>query len=88
VVFHIESLSTGRRSNLMEFYNRRNRWQFIKEYFPEHLERQEHRIWYHFQKYLFRGRLQRTLMEYMAYKDFKEGKLGRTYRKFSQRATK
>jgi len=86
VVWHIESLSTGRRSGLMEFYNRRNRWQFIQEYFPEHLARQRRRIWYHFQKYLLRGRIQRVLLEYLAYRDFRLGRLGRTQRSFSRRA--
>ena len=58
-LFHHESPSTGRRSPLMEFYNRRNRWCFIRKYFPGHLDRQRTRILYTLQKDLFRGRLDR-----------------------------
>ena len=82
VVFHIESLSTGRRSRLMEFYNRRNRWHFIREHFPDHLPRQKRRLWYHLQKHLFRGQFKRTLQEFLAYRDFKAGFLGQTHRDY------
>jgi GT2 family glycosyltransferase len=76
VVYHIESLSTGRRSKLMEFYNRRNRWHFIKAYFPEDLDRQKRQLWYHIQKYLFRGNIPRAKLEWDAFRDFKAGRLG------------
>lgn len=88
LVFHIESLSTGRRSRLMEFYNRRNRWHFIQEYFPEHLSKQRRRIWYHFQKYFFRMELRRVVLEHLAYRDFKAGLLGRTEREYSRQRRK
>ena len=84
VVLHIESLSTGRRSRLMEYYNRRNRWQFIKEYFPDHMRSQKRRNWYIFQKLLFRLGFKRLYLEYLAYKDFQAGRLGQTLRAFSR----
>ncbi|HEX9082456.1 MAG TPA: hypothetical protein VF768_09255, partial [Holophagaceae bacterium] len=84
-IFHIESLSTGRRSLLMEFYNRRNRWHFIREYFPDHLSRQKRRLWYHLQKYVFRADLRRAVLEYQAYLDFEAGLTGRTARDYSRR---
>ena len=86
VVHHLESLSTGRRSPLMEFYNRRNRWWLIQRYFPEHLDRQRRRIWYRLQKWLFRGRLDAIHIELQAYADFKAGKTGPTDRVFSRKA--
>jgi GT2 family glycosyltransferase len=84
-VHHLESLSTGRRSPLMEFYNRRNRWFFIQRYFPEHLARQKRRIWYRIQKWAFRARFDRIRIELLAYLDFRRGRLGRTHRSFSRR---
>jgi hypothetical protein len=84
LVFHIESLSTGRRSRLMEFYNRRNRWHFIQAYFPDHLPRQKRRLWYHLQKYFFRLEFRRMYLELIAYLDFKAGLLGRTHRDYSR----
>lgn len=77
LVYHIESLSTGHRSNLMEFYSRRNRWHFIQTYFPEELNRQRRQIWRPIQKYLFRGRPGRALLEWKAYQHFKAGRTGR-----------
>ena len=88
VVHHLESLSTGRRSPLMEFYNRRNRWWLIQRYFPDHLALQRQRIWYRVQKWLFRGRLDAILIEFQAYADFKAGKTGPTERTFSRKATR
>jgi GT2 family glycosyltransferase len=88
LVFHIESLSTGRRSSLMEFYNRRNRWYFIQRYFPDHLSRQKRRIWYRIQKWIFRARFDRIHIEILAYLDFRKGRLGRTQRVFSRRLSK
>ena len=88
VVHHLESLSTGRRSPLMEFYNRRNRWWLIQRYFPEHLARQRRRIWYRLQKWLFRGRLDAIRIELQALADFKAGKTGPTDRTFSRKATR
>ena len=84
VIDHIESLSTGRRSPLMEFYNRRNRWYFIERYYPEHLGRQKRRMWYTFQKYAFRLKTERIQQEWWAYKDYKARCLGRTTRDFSR----
>ena len=86
VVHHLESLSTGRRSPLMEFYNRRNRWWLIQRYFPEHLNRQRRGIWYRLQKWLFRGQLNAIRIELQAYADFKAGKTGPTDRVFSRRS--
>jgi len=84
-VHHLESLSTGRRSPLMEFYNRRNRWFFIQRYFPDHLDRQKRRIWYRIQKWAFRARFDRIRIEILAFIDFRQGRLGRTHRVFSRR---
>lgn len=84
-VHHLESLSTGRRSPLMEFYNRRNRWFFIQRYFPDHLARQKRWIWYRLQKWAFRARFDRIRIEILAFVDFRRGRLGRTHRVFSRR---
>lgn len=83
-VHHLESLSTGRRSPLMEFYNRRNRWYFIQQYFPEHLVAQKRRIWYRIQKWVFRGRFDRIHIEILAFLDFRKGRRGKTHRSFSR----
>ncbi len=83
-IFHIESLSTGRRSRLMEFYSRRNRWHFIQQYFPEHLARQRQRLWYHLQKYFFRLSFKRVALEYAAYRNFRAGLVGRAPRDYSR----
>jgi GT2 family glycosyltransferase len=81
---HLESLSTGRRSPLMEFYSRRNRWYFIERFFPEHLTRQKLRIVYTLQKYLVRGLATSLRVEWAAYRDYLRGRLGRTSRVFSR----
>ncbi len=83
---HLESLATGRRSPLMEFYNRRNRWYFIQRYFPEQLGRQKRRIWYRVQKWVFRGRFDAIRIEALAFVDFLKGRRGRTDRVFSRKA--
>lgn len=83
-VHHLESLSTGRRSPLMEFYNRRNRWYFIQNYFPEQLAAQKRQIWYRIQKWVFRGRFDRIHIEILAFIDFRKGRWGKTHRSFSR----
>ena len=86
IVEHAESLSTGRRSPLMEFYNRRNRWFFIERYHPEALGRQKRRFWYTFQKFLFRLKLSRIQEEWIAFYDYKRRRTGRTTRAFSRKS--
>jgi GT2 family glycosyltransferase len=82
-VHHAESLSTGRRSDLVEFYNRRNRWRFIQRYFPERLRDQERRFFtYQLQKLIFRLRFDRIRLEWLAWRDFKAGRLQRTRRRW------
>ncbi len=76
-VFHEESLSTGRRSPLMEYYSRRNRWAFIERYFPQDLATQRRKVWYRFQSLLFRGAFRRMRLEWKAMKDWKAGRMGR-----------
>jgi GT2 family glycosyltransferase len=88
LVFHLESLSTGRRSPLMEYYNRRNRWFFIQRYFPDQLAHQKWQIWYRLQKWAFRARFDRIRIEILAFLDFRQGRLGRTHRVFSRRLSK
>jgi GT2 family glycosyltransferase len=80
VVLHEESLSTGHRSPVMEYYSRRNRWAFIQRYFPERLRAQRRNVWYRFQSLLFRGAFRRAILEWLAMKDWKAGKMGRTTR--------
>lgn len=82
-VRHMESLSIGRRSDLMEFYNRRNRWLFIQRYFPERLEQQIRRRWYCYQKLLFRGKFKRLDIERLALLDYCDGRTGPTHRDFT-----
>ena len=77
---HEESLATGRRSAQLNYYNRRNRWEFIRRYFPAELRAQRWMIFYTLQKFLFRGKLEHVRVELMAYRDFRQGKLGRTGR--------
>jgi GT2 family glycosyltransferase len=84
-VRHLESLSTGRRSPLMEFYNRRNRWFFIERFFPEHLARQKRRFWYSVQKYLLRFKFTSLKVEWVAFEDYHHARLGKTSRVFSGR---
>ena len=86
VVDHAESLATGRRSPLMEFYNRRNRWYFIERYHPGALKGQKRRFLYVLQKNLFRLKFSRFKEEWIAYLDYRMGRLGRTSRPFSRKA--
>jgi len=79
-IFHEESLSTGHRSPLMEYYSRRNRWAFIQRYFPSQLSVQQWKMWYRFQSLLFRGNLRRFRLEWQAMQDWKAGRMGRTER--------
>lgn len=76
VVRHTGSLSGGKRSTLVEYYNRRNRWIFIQRYFPEDLPAQRWRRWHALQKWLFRGRFDRIRIERRAYRDYLEGRTG------------
>jgi GT2 family glycosyltransferase len=82
-VLHAESLSSGRRSPLVEYYNRRNRWRFIRDYFPQCLAGQRLRLFtYQLQKLLVRFRFARIRLEWLAYRDFRAGRMGRTSRTF------
>jgi len=77
-VLHEHVFPTGRRSNFMEFYCRRNRWHFIERYFPDHLSRQKRLFYfYQLQKLFFRLRFDRIRLEFKAYQDFRAGRLGR-----------
>lgn len=80
VVLHEQSLSTGHRSRLMEYYSRRNRWAFIQRYFPDCLRTQRRMVWYRFQSLLFRGAFRRAKWEWLAMQDWKAGRMGRTTR--------
>lgn len=78
---HHQSLSTGHRSWLMEYYSRRNRWRFVQRYFPDQLKGQERLFFrYQIQKLLFRLRFDRINLEWKAYRDFKAGQVGRSKR--------
>jgi len=82
-VLHTESLATGRRSPLTEFYTRRNRWHFIRRYFPERLRMQALMFFTHrLQKLFFRLRFDRIRLEWLAYRDFRACRKGRTERNF------
>lgn len=81
-VFHHENLSTGRRSLLVEYYCRRNRWTFIRRYFPEHLRRQAWRQFYVAQRLFFRLKFRRLWVEWLAILDFLKNRDGRTPRRF------
>lgn len=83
-ILHNESLSTGRRSPLMEYYSRRNRWIFIERYFPGHSRRQYARLLYLLQKWLFRFRFDRIRTEFLALRDYRAGRTGRTHRVLSR----
>ena len=83
VVHHIESLSTGRRSMLMEYYSKRNRWHFIKEYYPHRLAPNRWRLLYDIQGYLFRFRWRRAWVEWIGFLDFRKGVTGRTARPYT-----
>jgi GT2 family glycosyltransferase len=76
VVSHTGSLSGGKRSALVEYYNRRNRWIFIQRYFPEDLQIQRRRRWHALQKWFFRGRFDRIRIDLRAYRDFQAGHRG------------
>lgn len=81
-VFHLENLSTGRRSLLTEYYCRRNRWTFIRRYFPEHFRRQAWRQFYVAQRLFFRLKFSRMRVEWLSVLDFLKGRRGRTRRSF------
>lgn len=84
VVNHLESLSTGRRSMLMEYYIRRNRWFFIETYYPSQLSFNRWRLFYDLQKYLLRFRLRRAWVEWLAFSDFNRHLMGPTKRNLSR----
>jgi len=84
-IYHEESLSTGHRSPLMEYYSRRNRWAFIQRYFPDQLQPQLRRAWYRFQSLLLRGAFQRAWVEWLALRDWKAGRMGPTGRHLAAR---
>jgi GT2 family glycosyltransferase len=84
-IFHEESLTTGRRSPFMEFYNRRNRWYFIARYFPEHMIRQKWFFLYRLQSLLFRGEFVRAYQEWLAMRDWKTGRMGPTHRQLERK---
>lgn len=84
VVRHIESLSTGRRSMLMEYYSKRNRWHFMKAYYPHRLAANRWRLLYDLQGYLFRLRFRRAWVEWIAFLDFRRGATGPTTRPYSR----
>lgn len=81
-ILHEESLSTGHRSPLMEYYSRRNRWAFIQQYFPDQLSIQGWKVWYRFQSLIFRGAFRRAWLEWLAMQDWRKGRMGRASRSF------
>jgi GT2 family glycosyltransferase len=76
VVRHDGSLTSGRRSPLVEYYNKRNRWFFMQEFFPDRLQTCHWDLFRSLQKYAFRGRWMRLRMEWAAYRDFRAGRTG------------
>ncbi len=84
VVQHAESLSTGRRSMLMEYYSKRNRWHFMRAYYPHRLGPNRWRLLYDLQGYAFRLRGRRAWVEWVAYLDFRRGITGATSRPYSR----
>ncbi len=76
VVRHDGSLTTVRRSRMVEYYNKRNRWFFIQEFFPDRLRTRHWELFRSMQKYLFRGQWMRLRMEWAAYQDFRAGRSG------------
>lgn len=84
VVQHAESLSTGRRSMLMEYYSKRNRWHFMQAYYPHRLGPNRWRLLYDLQGYLFRLRGRRAWVEWIAFLDFRRGVTGPTGRPYSR----
>ncbi|HZU53959.1 MAG TPA: glycosyltransferase family 2 protein [Holophagaceae bacterium] len=79
---HAGSLSGGQRSNLVEYYNRRNRWALIQRYYPEAMAGQRLRRFHLWQKWILRGRFDRIRIELAAYADFQAARMGRTIRRF------
>lgn len=82
VLYHHESLTTGRRSLLTEYYCRRNRWTFIRRYYPKHFSRQMWRQFYVAQRLLFRFKFRRLVVEFLSMLDHLKGRVGRTHRIF------
>ena len=76
VVRHDGSLTSGRRSRMVEYYNKRNRWFFIQEFFPRRLRTCHWELFRSMQKYFFRGQWMRLRMEWAAYQDFRSGRSG------------
>jgi len=75
-ILHSGSLATGFLSPLMEYYLRRNRWVFIRRYFPKHLRRQILRfLFYQNQKLFFRFRMGHLRLEWLAFRDFCRGRM-------------
>ncbi|HEY3399926.1 MAG TPA: glycosyltransferase family 2 protein [Geothrix sp.] len=87
-VNHLESLSTGRGSPLMDYYNQRNRWVIIQRYFPGHMRKQVWRLLYSLQRSLFRGRMDRIRIDILAYLDFRRNRLGRSSHALSRLGTR
>jgi GT2 family glycosyltransferase len=83
-LWHHESLSTGKRSHQMMFYNCRNRWFFIERYYPEALSWQKMRRWYRLQSLLFRGNFRHMKIEWLGYQDYCKRVTGQTTRDFSR----
>ena len=82
-VLHLQSLSTGHRSAFMEYYCRRNRWYFIQNYFPDCLAKQKWLFFTHqMQKLFFRLRFDRIRLEWQAYRDFRQDRMGRATWRF------
>lgn len=84
IIQHAESLSTGRRSMLMEYYSKRNRWHFMRVYYPHRLGPNRWRLLYDLQGYAFRLRWRRAWVEWIAYLDYRRGVLGPTARTYSR----
>ena len=79
-VSHAEALSTGLESPLRAYYILRNRWLFIARFCPWALPAQRRRLWYTLQKNLVRRRVRAAWLEWMAYRDYNRGSLGKTLR--------
>jgi hypothetical protein len=61
---------------MVEYYNKRNRWFFIQEFFPGRLRTCHWDLFRSLQKYFFRGQWMRLRMEWVAYRDFRAGRSG------------
>jgi len=83
-VRHLESLATGQRSQFMLFYNHRNRWFFVERFFPRQLARLRRSFWYALQKHFFQGKFDHSSLEWNAYQDYRNGRMGRTERDLSK----